>query len=148
MKKIFFTILISGYTLFVNAQNSSKSDSATHHNALFTAVQVESEFAGGIQGWVAFIRKNLNGEVPTNNGAPAGKYTVEISFVVDKEGNVSDVKAVNDPGFGTAQEAIRVLKLSPKWRPGYQNGVAVKSMKKQKLSFVVEIDDPKPKKNK
>lgn len=146
MKKIFFTLLFLATNILSNAQNPKVSDSALVGDMIFTSVQVESEFEGGMQGWVTFIRKNLNGDVPTNNGAPAGKYTVEVSFVVDKEGNVLDIKAVKDPGFGTAQETIRVLKLSPKWRPGYQNGIAVKSLKKQKLSFVVEVDDVKPKK--
>jgi protein TonB len=48
--------------------------------------------------------------VPVDNGAPAGRYTVVLSFIVDKSGNISEINAENDPGYGTKEEAMRVLK--------------------------------------
>ena len=53
--------------------------------------------------------------------------TVVLQFVVEPDGSISDVKILNQPlvGGGCEQEAIRVVKSMPKWRPGRQNGAAV-----------------------
>jgi protein TonB len=110
------------------------------YDKLFTSVQIESEFPGGPGGWVKYLERNLNREVPTDNGAPAGRYTVEISFTVDKEGNISDVDgkmANGGEAYGTIDEAIKVIKKGPKWKPGVQNGIQVKSRKKQRVTFEV-----------
>jgi hypothetical protein len=46
--------------------------------------------------------------------------------MVEKDGSLSEFEIVKDLGFGTADEVIRVLKLSPKWIPGSENGKAVR----------------------
>ena len=75
--------------------------------------------------------------MPIENGATSGKYTVIVSFVVDKEGTISDVQAENDPGYGTAAEAVRVIKKSNKWIPAIQNGRNVIYRQKQSIAFLV-----------
>ena len=111
------------------------------YDALFTSVQIESEFPGGTGAWAKYLSRNLNQNTPIDNGAPAGKYTVIVSFIVDKEGNISDVSGELDGGssenYGTVEEAIKVIKKGPKWKPGVQNGIQVKSRKKQKVTFIV-----------
>jgi len=57
---------------------------------------------------------------------------------VDKEGNISEVKAENDPGYGTAGEAVRVISRGPKWVPAVQNGRNVIYRQKQAITFKVE----------
>ncbi len=47
---------------------------------------------------------------------------VILQFVVEKDGSLSNIAALRDPGNGLGEEAIRVLKLAPKWKPGVQNG--------------------------
>jgi periplasmic protein TonB len=108
------------------------------YDKIFTVVQQEAAFPGGLAAWSRFVERNLDRELPANNGAPAGKYTVTVSFIVDKEGKVSEVKAENDPGYGTASEAVRVIKKGPNWTPALQNGRNVISRKKQNITFVVE----------
>lgn len=49
-----------------------------------------------------------------------------VSFVVDKDGSITDVELVKDPGFGMGEEAVRVIKTFPKWIPGEQKGEKVK----------------------
>jgi periplasmic protein TonB len=110
------------------------------YEKVFPSVQIPSEFPGGDEAWKIYLQRNLNSEVPKNNGAPIGKYTVEVSFIVDKEGNISNVTGVlpNDVNdYGTIEEAVRVIKRGPKWKPGIQNGVQVKSLKKQKITFLI-----------
>ncbi|MEI9809185.1 MAG: M56 family metallopeptidase [Bacteroidota bacterium] len=106
----------------------------------YATPRAESEpaFPGGKDQWVKFLQRNLNSLVPVDKGAPAGKYTVYAQFIVDKEGNISDIKALTQHGFGMEEEVIRVLKTGPKWIPGKLNGETVKAFKKQPVTFVIE----------
>ncbi len=104
----------------------------------FTTVQVQARFPGGADAWKRFLERNLEADIPLNNGAPAGTYSVVVSFLVDKEGNVSEVKALNDPGYGTAAEAIRAIQSGPRWIPALQNGRNVIYRQKQIITFRVE----------
>lgn len=104
----------------------------------FYSIQIAAEFPGGKDQWMRFLERNLNREAPTDAGAPAGKYTVAVSFKVDEHGNLSDIVAENDPGFGTAEEAVRVIKKGPTWKPAIQNGRTVPYRVKQTITFVVD----------
>ncbi|HYM94139.1 MAG TPA: energy transducer TonB [Chitinophagaceae bacterium] len=107
-------------------------------NKIFEKVEVEATFPGGDQAWKRYLERNLNGSVGADNGAPAGTYTVYVQFVVDKEGNISDVKALTSHGYGMEDEAVRVIKKGPKWTPAIQNGRQVKAYRKQPITFVIE----------
>lgn len=100
-------------------------------------IEIEAEYIGGPKEWEKFLRRNLEPEVPIDNNAAPGRYTVYIQFIVDKEGNVSDMKPLTAHGFGMEQEAIRVLRKATKWKPANQNGRAVKAYRKQPITFVV-----------
>ena len=107
---------------------------------VFTSVQIEAEFPGGPAAWKSYLVKNLNVNTASDKGAPAGKYTVLLSFLVDIDGSVSDVQSMNNPGYGTAEEAIRVIKNGPKWLPAEYGGHKVKYRAKQAITFVVSRD--------
>lgn len=100
-------------------------------------VQIPAEFPGGQKGWINYLEKSVDTDLPLRKGAPVGKYSVVVSFVVDKEGNVTNVKAENNPGYGTMEEAIRVLKNGPKWVPATQNGENVIYRQRQAIVFMV-----------
>lgn len=103
----------------------------------FITVQQQAQFPGGIGEWTKYLERNLNTETTVENAAPLGKYTVVVSFLVDREGNVSEIQALNDPGYGTVEEAIRVIKRSKQWIPAKQNGNPVIYRQKQAITFVV-----------
>lgn len=103
----------------------------------FKTVQIEARFPGGVESWTTFLIHTLKSNVPIKHRAPAGLYTVVCSFLVLKDGTVSEVTALNDPGYGVAQEAVRVLKKSPKWIPAMQQGRAVIYRQKQSITFEV-----------
>ena len=107
----------------------------TDDDGIVDIVQIPAKYDGN---WEKFLRNNLNASVPVDNGAPAGTYNVIIQFVVDKQGNVSDIKALTENGYGLEQEAIRVLKKAKGWKPGIQAGREVKSYHRQPITFVVE----------
>jgi protein TonB len=107
---------------------------------IFTSVQIQSTFPGGTDAWVKFLSRTLNRDLPVENGAPAGRYAVTVSFVVSRDGSISDVKAESDPGYGTAAEAVRVIKKGPKWTPAEQNGYKVIYRHRQAIVFQVTED--------
>ena len=92
-------------------------DSIAVDDKIFTKAEVEAEFPGGNQGWIKFLTKTLNTEVPGKNGAPAGAYTVIVKFIVRKDGTISDVNSESYVGYGTDEEVIRTIKASGKWTP-------------------------------
>ena len=91
----------------------------------------------GLPAWTKYLERNLNRDLPVENGAPPGKYTVIVSFIVSKTGAISDVTAENDPGYGTKAEAIRVITKGPSWKPAVQNGRNVIYRHKQSITFQV-----------
>ena len=69
---------------------------------------------------------------------PAGTYKVNVQFVVDIHGNVGQIKAKNDPGYGLAKMAVDVISsYKGKWQPANQCGRNVKSYKEQTITFVI-----------
>ena len=92
---------------------------------IFTKVEIDARFDGN---WEKFLLRNLNAEIPIDNGAPAGNYKVIMQFVVDIDGSISEIKALSNHGYGLEQEAIRVLKKATKWEPAIQNGRTGKSV--------------------
>lgn len=107
------------------------------YDKVFTKVEQPAEFPGGLKEWTKYLQRNLNSNRPSEEGAPAGNYTVRVQFIVDKDGNISNVSALNDPGYGTAEEAIRVIKKGPKWTPAVQNGRKVIYQAVQGITFQV-----------
>jgi len=99
--------------------------------------QKEAEFPEGTEGWKRFLERNLNSNIPASNGAPVGLYRVIINFTVDKEGNLSNISAENDPGYGTKEEALRVFDKSPNWEPAIQYNKPVSYRAKQQIAFRV-----------
>ncbi|MCC7402516.1 MAG: energy transducer TonB [Chitinophagaceae bacterium] len=107
-------------------------------NKIFEKVEIEAQFPGGDAAWRKYLERNLSGFNPADNGAPAGTYTTYVQFVVDKDGNISDVKPLTNFGYGMEDEAVKVIKKGPKWTPAIQNGRKVKAYRKQPITFVVQ----------
>lgn len=109
----------------------------TSTKPIFTNADKEPEFPGGIEGWRKYLENNVNANVPAKQHAPKGIYTVTLSFLVDENGKVSEVKAIKDPGYGTAEEAERVIAKGPNWIPATQNGRNVIYRQRQNITFQV-----------
>jgi protein TonB len=84
-------------------------------------IEVKPDFPGGMQKFYNFISKNF--QTPEEEGL-SGK--IFVTFVVEKDGSLTDIKVLRDIGYGTGKEALRVLKSCPRWNPGEQNGKKVR----------------------
>ena len=107
-------------------------------NKIFNKVEVEAAFPGGDAAWRNYLQKNLNPDVPVENGASEGTYTVIVKFVVSRDGSLSDVTCESDPGHGMCAEAVRVIKKTRNWTPAIQNGRNVNAYRRQPITFQVE----------
>lgn len=72
----------------------------------------EPSFPGGLSEFYKFVAKNF--KIPSNF---KGKDKLIVSFIVEKDGSLTNIDVKKDLGFGTKEETIRVLKISPKWIP-------------------------------
>jgi len=94
------------------------------YDKVFTKVEKEAKFPGGMDGWKKYLERNLDAQVAANDGAAPGNYTVKVQFIVDKQGNISNVQAIEvpKPCPSCGPEAVKVIKKGPKWEPAVQNG--------------------------
>ncbi len=90
----------------------------------FAAVEQKPEFIGGPQAMMKFISKNVNYPSICRDNGVQGR--VFVSFIIDEEGNVTNVELEKGKNKHLDKEAIRVIKKMPKWKPGKQRGKAVK----------------------
>ncbi|SFB04444.1 protein TonB [Flavobacterium swingsii] len=90
-------------------------------------IEVQPGYPGGMDKFGGFIKKNFNTEDIASklNSDLTGK--VIVKFVVEKDGTLTDIQVIRDLGYGTKEEAIRVLRKGPKWTPGIQNGKPVRT---------------------
>jgi len=95
------------------------------------------QFPGGEEALAKYLEQNLNHKLPQERGGPEGKYTVVLSFLVEEDGTISNLEARNDPGYGTAEEAIRVIRNGPKWIPSERDGKKGNYLKRISIEFMV-----------
>ncbi len=110
-------------------------------NQVFTKVEVEAQFPGGEAKWNQFVQREVEKNIDelTEDGQ-AG--TCEVQFIVDKEGNVSNVEALTLKGSVLARVATDAIKRGPKWIPAIQNGRQVKAYRRQKIRFALPDEQP------
>lgn len=104
---------------------------------VFEKVEVEPSFPGGEAAWRKYLERNINPNIPVDNGAPAGAYKVMVQYIVKDDGSIHDIKALTTHGYGMEAEAIRLLQSSPDWVPAMQNGKQVNAYRKQPITFIV-----------
>lgn len=87
-------------------------------------LQVQPDFPGGMKAFYSYVMDNFK----TPEVEQDMTIKVFVAFVVEKDGSMTDIKVLKDPGYGMGKEAIRVLKgMKKKWSPGIQNGKPVRA---------------------
>ncbi len=99
-------------------------------------VDVYPEFPGGMDGWAKYIQKNLRYPSMASENGVQGK--VFLSFVVEKDGTITDVKVTRGIGYGCDDEAMRVIKKSPRWKAGMQNNLPVRVRYNMPISYMMQ----------
>ncbi len=116
----------------VETNVGSIAGSVTEEPAAFDPIEVQPQFPGGKEAWMAFLRRHL--ETPQELEA-GDKKTVLVKFIVGEDGNVAYFQVVQSGGSVYDNEVIRVLKKMPKWKPAIQNGHYIQTSFTQPVTF-------------
>ena len=114
-----------GTTATTGTNTGTSSPGITESTIVSTAILDKMpEFPGGINKFYSYVGNNF--EKPDLGSQTA--IRVSVSFVIEKDGSMTDIKVLKDPGYGLGREAIRVLKsLRTKWVPGILDGKPVRT---------------------
>ncbi len=104
--------------------------------AIFTAVEQNPEFPGGMSAMYRFLGNNIKYPSEAQKNKVQGR--VFVRFIVEKDGSIGRVEVLKGIGFGCDEEAIRVVKSMPKWIPGRQNGKPVRVYYNMPIVFKLE----------
>ena len=90
---------------------------------IFTVVEESATPKGGMQAFYKYVGEKIKYPAQARRMGIEGRVFVE--FVINKDGTLSDVRAIKGIGAGCDEEALRVIKSMPGWKPGKQNGRTV-----------------------
>jgi protein TonB len=111
-------------------------EAAPAEEKVFTVVEQQPEFPGGTAEMYKYLGKNIKYPSAASRANVSGR--VFMSFVVNTDGSIQDVAVLKGLGFGCDEEAIRVVKAMPKWKPGKQSGRAVRVKYNLPINFQLE----------
>jgi TonB family protein len=117
-------------------QNAARTP-ANVEGEIFTVVEQQPEFKGGMAKLGQYLQSSLKYPAAAQKANVQGR--VFVNFIVDKTGEVSDVKILKGLGFGIDEEAIRVVQNMPRWKPAMQSGRVVNVRFNLPINF--ELDD-------
>lgn len=103
---------------------------------IFQVVEQTAMFPGGYQAMNKYLRDNIKYPQQAKETGTQGK--VFLTFVVEKDGSITDIKILRDIGSGCGEEAIRVVKSMPKWTPAKQRGKTVRQQFNLPVSFALQ----------
>ena len=132
MKKLFTLLLFTAAVSMAYAQQPA-SNNNTDDDVIFSVVENEPEYPGGEKALYNYIIKNV--KYPKSALDKGIEGTVIVEFVVEKNGKISNVKAVKSVSPELDAEAIRVVSKMPKWKPGVQRGEKVRSRWRLPINF-------------
>ena len=92
----------------------------------FESMEIQPDYPGGITAFRKWVNEAYTQNLPAAALEAGINGTVQVSFVIEKDGSLGDIKVVRDLSYGTGQAAINVLKRSKKWKAGVQNGRPVR----------------------
>jgi protein TonB len=135
MKELVFLFIFLVSFQNVNSQTDSTATVPKEDNTVYNSavLEIKPEFKGGLNKFYDYIAKNYR-----TPDVPGLKGKLLVSFVVEKDGSITDIKVLKDIGYGSGEEAIRILKKCPNWIPAEQKG------KKVRCTFMLPINIQSP----
>lgn len=135
MKELVFLFIFLVSFQNVNSQTDSTATVLKEDNTVYNSagLEIKPEFKGGLNKFYDYIAKNYR-----TPDVPGLKGKLLVSFVVEKDGSITDIKVLKDIGYGSGEEAIRILKKCPNWIPAEQKG------KKVRCTFMLPINIQSP----
>ncbi len=116
--KVALMMLVLLFSFMTSTAQTKKND------MVFDVVEVMPQYPGGPIAMLKYIKENIKYPEQAMKEGIQGRVTV--SFIIEKDGSISDVKAVRSVHPLLDKEAVRMVKSMPKWSPATQNGKPVR----------------------
>jgi periplasmic protein TonB len=150
-----FLLYIFGLLCIINvdAQTATKSygkiavtitKEKKRKGPIYCKVEIEQAFTGGDSSWIAQTEKSINEALLAYREIKKGVYIVVAQFVLDKVGNLSDVRALSNVGYGMEEAVMRALKKGkgPRWEPAKPGeGILIKPYRKSIVTVPLSDDE-------
>ncbi len=133
--RLMATLSVLTLLLMVNTNAMAQSKKIANDKVLEKA-EVMPQFPGGDQAMMKFVAENVQYPQEARDKEISGR--VMVGFIVEKDGSVNEVKVVKGIGGGCDEEAVRVVKAMPKWKPGKQKGKPVRVHYTLPLTFKLQ----------
>lgn len=134
-KKTFISFLPLFFTVIINAQVIEKKEK-DDDDKVFEKKEVNA--TTNQKAWNEHMMRKSKLPDSTLKNIPPGTYKVDVQFIIDKHGNIGQVKAKNDPGFGLAKKAVNVISTyEGVWQPASQCGRNVSAYRVQPVTFII-----------
>jgi len=114
----------------------ASTGTGTSDETVYKSVEIFPEPVGGAAAWSKFLQNNLRYPGEALEKQISGR--VYVSFIVEKDGHLSNITVDRGAGYGMDEEAARVLKMSKAWKPGMQNGKPVRVKFTLPVNFTVD----------
>ncbi|MBP3762255.1 MAG: energy transducer TonB [Bacteroidales bacterium] len=135
MKQTLLLIMLLALGLPAYAQ-STDGTTSKDPDAIFVVVEKNPEYPGGTEAMYQFLAANI--QYPKDAKAEKKEGRVLLTFVVEADGRITDIKALHSPHPSLSEEAIRVVRLMPKWKPGKQRGKKVRVQYNLPINFQLQ----------
>ena len=128
MKKLITLLLFFTTSLFyaqdlnIDTPMGSSGDDPIYNSA---GLQVQPEYPGGMAAFYDYFHSKLKKDQLKD--VQEEKLRVIITFVVEKNGSVTNIKVLRDPGYGIKEQSLKILQSMSKWKPGQQDGKPVRA---------------------
>lgn len=139
MSKLILFLLFSGNVCLAQDVATPGGDETIYSMA---ELHGKPEYPGGTAAFYGFVQKNIRiPEVEDDLDV-----SIYVSFVINKDGTISDINVPRDPGYGLTAEVIRLMKSNKElWKPGKLNGNAVRV--KYQFPIKIRVKNPQRKKD-
>ena len=121
--RLLATLSVLALLLMVNTNAMAQSKKIANDKVLEKA-EVMPQFPGGDQAMMKFVSENVQYPEEAKEKEISGR--VFVSFIVEKDGSIGETEVVKGIGGGCDEEAVRVVKAMPKWKPGKEKGKPVR----------------------
>jgi TonB family protein len=132
-----FLLLIVFGNVSLAQTNARKNSDTSVVKAVTPATEDKpAEFPGGSEGWRMYLEKNL--KYPKKARRAEIQGVVRVQFIVGKNGDISEVSILTDPGGGLGDEVVRLISTGPKWVPAEKDGKKVIYRHIQAVTFSLQ----------
>ena len=149
MKKILLIIFIFVFNNHVNAQETIRNEQknindtvtqSSNDDQIFVGEELDkkAEFDKGVNHYYSLFMKKFNYPKSLRKAPSNIRLQLFMSFIIEKNGELSNITIERDPGYDVGSEAKRVLALLPPWKPAEKNGKPVRT--KLNMPFTINVE--------